>query len=312
MNSVSFNPSQKSSDGHKSIGRGGSFWLPPKMSTENFETNLRQFSNSTPSQKSFPSKSLGSGGEDRVLNESFKGLISHSSANGSAAKLKPSSMLGVTPNELGKSSPVNLKNAANLVTAKPFSNTAIPSPFSNKYSSVSTKTLPVNISLLAQKSLSHPNSGIPKPEILKKRHFEHDGTKSAFDVLNDNLSRELPEKAENESAQNQSGPFSFDQFSDNVTNLLLDAPLFFASNQDVVRFAVTLDNGSSVSVRIENMEDSAKVCFVSEDVRVLEDLSIKFSPQSVSSSESKPSLNFYFFNSYSQMDRAFSKPSPQL
>ena len=60
------------------------------------------------------------------------------------------------------------------------------------------------------------------------------------------------------------------------------------------------------------MEDSAKVCFVSEDVRVLEDLSIKFSPQSVSSSESKPYLNFYFFNSYSQMDRAFSKPSPQL
>ncbi len=282
------------------------------MSTENFETNLKKFSNSTPSQKSFPSNSLVSGGGDRVLNESFKGLISQSSANGSAGKSKPSSMLGVTSNELGKSSPVNLKNAANLVNAKPFSNTAIPLSFSNKYSSISTKTLPVNISLPAQKSLSHPNSGIPKPEVLKKRHFEHDGTKSAFDVLNDNLSRELPEKADNETAQNQSGPFSFDQFSDNVTNLLLDAPLLFASSQDVVRFAVTLDNGSSVSVRIENMEDSAKVCFVSEDIRVLEDLSIKFSPQSVSSNEGKPSLNFYFFNSYSQMDRAFSKPSPQL
>jgi hypothetical protein len=312
VNSVSFNPSQKSSDGHKSIGRGGSFWLPPKMSTENFETNLKQFSNSTPSQKSFPSKSLGSGGGDRVLNDSFKGLISQSSANGSAGKSKPSSMLGVTSNELGKSSPVNLKNAANLVTAKPFSNTAIPSPFSNKYSSVSTKTLPANISLPAQKSLSHLNSGPPKPEVLKKRHFDHDGTKSAFDALNDNLSRELPEKTDNETAQNQSGTFSFDQFSDNVTNLLLDAPLLFAASQDVVRFAVTLDNGSSVSVRIENMEDSAKVCFVSEDVLVLKDLSIKFSPQSFSSSEGKPSLNFYFFNSYSQMDRAFSKPSPQL
>jgi hypothetical protein len=312
VNSVSFNPSQKSSDGHKSIGRGGSFWLPPKMSTENFETNLKQFSNSAPSQKSFPPKSLGSGGGDRVLNESFEGLISQSSVNGSAGKSKPSTMIGQPPNELGKPSPVNLKNADNLVTAKPFSNTAIPSPFSNKYSSVSTKTLPANISLPAQKSLSHLNSGPPMPEVLKKKSFVHDGTKSAFDVLNDNLSRELPEKADNETAQNQSGPFSFDQFSDNVTNLLLDAPLLFAASQDVVRFAVTLDNGSSVSVRIENMEDSAKVCFVSEDVRVLEDLSIKFSPQSFLSSEGKPSLNFYFFNSYSQMDRAFSKPSPQL
>ena len=312
MNSVSFNPSQKSSDGHKSIGRGGSFWLPQKMSSENFETNLKQYSNSTSSKKSFPSKSFSSGGGDRVLNESFKELISQSSVNGSAGKSKPSSMIGVTPNALEKSSPVNLNNAVHVVTAKPFSNTAMPSPFSNKYSSVFTKTLPANISLAAQKSLSHLHSGPPKPEILKKRHFWHDGTKSAFDVLNDNLSRELPEKADNETAQNQSGPFSFDQFSDNVTNLLLDAPLLFASNQDVVRFAVTLDNGSSVSVRIENMEDSAKVCFVSEDIRVLEDLSIKFSPQSFSSSEGKPSLNFYFFNSYSQMDRAFSNPSPQL
>jgi hypothetical protein len=312
VNSVSFNPSQKSSDGHKSIGRGGSFWLPQKMSTENFETNLKQFSNSAPSQKSYPPKSFGSGGGDRVLNDSFKGLISQSSANGSAAKSKPSSLIGVHPNELGKPSPVNLTNAANLLTAKPFSNMAMPSPFSNKYSSVSTKTLPANISHPAQKSLSHLNSGLQKPEVLKKRHFKHDGTKSAYDSINDNLQRELPEKANNETEQNQSGSFSFDQFSDNVTNLLLDAPLLFASNEDVVRFAVTLDNGSSVSVRIENMEDSAKVCFVSEDVRVLEDLSIKFSPQSFSSSEGKPPLNFYFFNSYSQMDRAFSKPSPQL
>ena len=312
MNSVSFNPSQKSSDGHKSIGRGGSFWLPPKISSENFETNLKQYSNSTSSKKSVPSKSFSSGGGGRVLNESFKGLISQSSVNDSAGKSKPSSMIGVTPNELEKPSPINLNNAVNVVTAKPFSNTAMPSPFSNKYSSVSTKTLPANISLAAQKSLSHIHSGPPKPEVLKKRHFGHDGTKSAFDVLNDNLFRELPEKADNETAQNQSGPFSFDQFSDNVTNLLLDAPLLFASNQDVVRFAVTLDNGSSVSVRIENMDDSAKVCFVSEDVRVLDDLSLKFSPQSFTSSEGKPSLNFYFFNSYSQMDRAFSKPSSQL
>jgi hypothetical protein len=282
------------------------------MSTKNFETNLKQFSNSTPSQKSFPSKSLGPSGGDRVLNESFKGLVSQSSANGSSGKSKSSSMIGLPSNELGKPSLVNLKNAANLVTAKLFSNTAMPSPLSNKYSSVSTKTLPANISLPAQKSLSHLNSGPTKPEILKKRSFGHDGIKSALGSLNDNLSRELPEKAVNETAQNQSGPFSFDQFSDNVTNLLLDAPLLFASNQDVVRFAVTLDNGSSVSVRIENMEDSATVCFVSEDARVLEDLSIKFSPQSFTSSEGKPNLNFYFFNSYSQMDRAFSKPTTQL
>jgi hypothetical protein len=312
VNSVSFNPSQKSSDGHKSIGRGGSFWLPQKMSAENFETNLKQFSNSTSSQKSFPSKSLRFVGGDRVSNESFKELISQSSANGSFGKSKTSSMIGMSPAKLDKPSPVNLKNTANLVTAKTYSNTVIPSPLSNKLSSVSSKTLPANLSIVFQKSLSHLNSELLKPEVLKKRSFGDDGTKSAFDLFNDNLPRELPEKAENESANSLSGSFSFDQFSDNVTNLLLDAPLLFASNQDVVRFAVTLDNGSSVSVRIENMDDSAKVCFVSEDVRVLDDLSLKFSPQSFTSSEGKPSLNFYFFNSYSQMDRAFSKPSSQL
>jgi hypothetical protein len=312
VNSVSFNPSQKSPEGHKSLGRGGSFWLPPKMSTDNFETNLKQFSKSTSSKKSLFLKSDRSGVGDRVSNESFKGFISQSSANGSAGKSNSSSLIGDDSNDFRKPSSANLRKAANLETAKTFSNKFIPSPFNNKNLAVSPKTLPANTSLIAQKSSSHVNSGFPKPEVLKKRSVGYDGTKSALGSPNDNLSRELPEKTGYKIEENHTGPFSFDQFSDNVSKILLDAPLLFAANQDVVRFAVTLDNGSSVSVRIENMKDSAKVCFVSEDIRVLEELSIKFSPKSFSGSEDKPSLNFYFFNSYSQMDRAFSKPSPQL
>ena len=312
MNSVSFNPSQKSPDGHKSLGRGGSFWLPPKMSTENFETNLKQFSKFSSSQKNLSSKSNLSGEGGQVKGESFKSLLpqSQSSAYNSADKSNPSSIPGVMTNGFGKSSSSNLKSSVNLVTTNSFLTTGKPLLSNDK--NFADKSLTTNISTFAKKPSSFVSLSLPNSQGLKKRTFRDDGAKSAFDLLNDNLSRELPEKAENESAQSLSGSFSFDQFSDNVTNLLLDAPLLFASNQNVVRFAVTLKNGSSVSVRIENMEDSANVCFVSEDVRVLEDLSTKFSPQSVSSSEGQRSLNFYFFNSYSQMDRAFSKPSPQL
>ena len=91
MNSVSFNPSQKSLDGHKSLGRGGSFWLPPKMSTENFETNLKQFSKFSSSQKNFSSKSNLSGEGGQVKGESFKSLLpqSQSSAYNSADKSNP-------------------------------------------------------------------------------------------------------------------------------------------------------------------------------------------------------------------------------
>jgi hypothetical protein len=87
----------------------------------------------------------------------------------------------------------------------------------------------------------------------------------------------------------------------------VDAPALFAFNQDIVRFAVTLENGSSVAVRIENMNDSFNVCFISEDLQVLDDLQNKFSTKSFSSTEDQFSLNFHFFKSYTQMDIAFSK-----
>ena len=312
MNSVSFNPSQKSPDGHKSLGRGGSFWLPPKMSTENFETNLKQFSKFSSSQKNLSSKSNLSGEGGQVKGESFKSLLpqSQSSAYNSADKSNPSSIPGVMTNGFGKSSSSNLKSSVNLVTTNSFLTTGKPLLSNDK--NFADKSLTTNISTFAKKPSSFVSLSLPNSQGLKKRTFRDDGTKSAFDLLNDNLSRELPEKPTNETEQNQSGPFTFDQFSDKVSTLIFETPVLFSAHQDVVRFAVTLDNGSSVSVRIENMKDFTNVCFVSEDMRVLEDLSDKFSSKSLSSNKDEPSLNFYFFDSYSQMDRAFSKTNPQL
>ena len=315
MNSVSFNPSQKSPDGHKSLGRGGSFWLPPKMSTENFETNLKQLSkaSSSPSNINLSTKSaLPSGVE--LKSESFKGLHSQSypqsSGKSSASVLSSPVTPGVISNPTLKSSTVNLRNVANLETAKPFLNTAIPSLFSNENFAVSTKSLPKNTPSIVQTSSPFLNYGSPKLEVLKKKSFGNDGTKSAVNLLNDNLFREFSKKPTNQTEFNQAGSLSFDHFSEKVSELLMDPPVLFASNQDVVRFAVTLDNGSSVSVRIENMNDSFSVCFVSQDLQVLRDLQINFSPKSSSIKEDQTPLNFYFFNSYSQMDLAFSKLNP--
>jgi len=312
VNSVSFNPSQKSPDGHKSLGRGGSFWLPPKMSTENFETKLKQFSKFSSTQKNLSSKSNLSLEGGQVKGESFKSLLpqSQSSAYNSADKSNPSSIPGVMTNGFGKSSSSNLKSSVNLVTTNSFLTTG--KPLLSNEKNFADKSLSTNISTFAWKPSSPESLSLPTSQGLKKRTFGDDGTKSAFDLLNHNLSRELPEKPTNETEQSQSGPFSFDQFSDKVSTLLSETPLLFSTHQDVVRFAVTLDNGSSVSVRIENMKDFTNVCFVSEDIRVLEDLSDKFSPQSVSSKKDEPSLNFYFFDSYSQMDRAFSKTNSKL
>jgi hypothetical protein len=310
VNSVSFNPSQKSSDGHKSIGRGGSFWLPQKMSAESFETNLKKFSSSTPSQKTLFPKSDRSGVGDRVSNESFKGLVSQSrpksSINSSADKANHSSKVGVTANSLKKNYSANLRNSASLLRAKS-STSANPAPISHKIFAATSKMLPANKPTILPKSSSHINTCFPKNEVLKKRSSVYDGTKSAFGLSNDNFYKEQPQRSKNEFEQNQSGSFSFVQLSEKVSELLTDAPALFAFNQDVVRFAVTLENGSSVAVRIENMNDSFTVCFVSEDPQVLEDLQNKFSPKYFSSTEDQFSFNFHFFKSFNQMDLAFSK-----
>jgi len=48
MTEVSFNPSTKGpSQGHQAMGSAGSFWLPPKMRAETFNSNLQKFSTSS-------------------------------------------------------------------------------------------------------------------------------------------------------------------------------------------------------------------------------------------------------------------------
>ena len=52
MTEVSFNPSTKGpSQGHQAMGSAGSFWLPPKMRAETFNSNLQKFSTSSNKSK---------------------------------------------------------------------------------------------------------------------------------------------------------------------------------------------------------------------------------------------------------------------
>ena len=83
MAEVSFNPSTKGpSQGHQAMGSTGSFWLPPKMRAETFNSNLQKFSTSS---NKLP----------RKVSEKGNDNISRSGVNNNSSKdniIKPSSV----------------------------------------------------------------------------------------------------------------------------------------------------------------------------------------------------------------------------
>jgi hypothetical protein len=139
--------------------------------------------------------------------------------------------------------------------------------------------------------------------------FGFSGTKSAaiYPDLDDQTYHKKPKNSFNENELTHSNPLSHDELLDHVEDSFVTGGIGFSHNNGILRFAFSLDNGSSVSVRIEKAANDFKICFISNNQETRDFLATKL----LSFSNNLPipsehSLNIHIFSSYKEMDHAFS------
>jgi len=310
MTEVSFNPSTKGpSQGHQAMGSTGSFWLPPKMRAETFNSNLQKFSTSS---NKLP----------RKVSEKGNDILSRSGANNNSPKDNITNPRSVS-NHVDSGSSVKASKFGNLSFHSNQANTlkgqsllsnpsmpskVIPHPYAqsnptsfNGFQSKASGPISQQISTLSGHNVATRFSKIDD--------LGFGGTKSAtsYSNLDDSKSHKKPKNSFNDNELTHSNPLSHDELLDRVEDSFVSGGIGFSHSNGILRFAFSLDNGSSVSVRIEKAANDFKICFISNNQETRDFLATKL----LSFSNNLPipsehSLNIHIFSSYKEMDHAFS------
>ena len=303
MTDISFNPSLKGAKGHQSIGSGGSFWLPPKMKVEKFESGPQKFSNTSGNPKN---QNLSSQSEPFALpppkSKNYNSQLRPADTNRGHFPAKINS-----PEVHAQSIPSHAKQILVTPSKSPISPilaTPSGSLFANHLAS-NSRSVPLSPDHPLAPSANHS-------QLNGQRTFSSNGTGNAvpYGLKDESLFRNVAVPAE-DFMHKQSKPLTEDELVDEIKQHLSDAPFHFSFQKGVMRFAFSLENGSSVSVRMEQMKENLRICFISGDPESLQSLANKFSSSSPEFDGSALPLEFHFFSSYQQMDDVFSV-SPKL
>jgi hypothetical protein len=281
---------------HKSIGGNGSFWLPPKMQSVSFDSSLKQLSSSS-SKTSLPA----SGDPSKVSTPGSINTVKSSLTNHNLPKVRDGEFfesrpektqgkpLSTTPSLLRPLRQDKGSVASRMIQSiPPVVNT--PSAIISSSETIShLAPLPPSISCksgnrgYAPFSSSVTNSGTRNAKFLSS-----DSNKDAFSPTQTDF---------------PSLSLSEEDVFDFIKSYQGGSLSFGANKKGVVRFAFTLEDGSSVSVRLESMAENLQICFISESASALQSLQSKFA--SISEDlVSFPGQTFtpLFFSSYSEMD----------
>jgi len=281
---------------HKSIGANGSFWLPPKMQSISFDSSLKKLSSS--SKTSFPSSS----DQANVSTPGSFNSVKSNLTNHNQSILRDADFFENRPEETQSkytkpsSSPLrpSLKDIrstpSTMIHSIPPAVNASPAMISSSEAITHLAPLP---HLTNAKSgnggyASFPPSALYNSGTRNASFLASDFTKDAFfSTQSDFPTTSLSE----------------DEVFDFIRSYQEGSLSFGASKKGVIRFAFTLGDGSSVSVRLEQRAENLQICFISETVSALESLQSKFasiSEDHVSFSGATPVP--LFFSSYSEMD----------
>lgn len=302
MTDISFNPTSQGSKGHQALGTGGSFWLPPKMKIEKFETNLEHFKGASKSllgessnkgSKSFPfsgnsSVKLFQKGQTAALTaERNPDKPSPEKPYPLAREVVASKNASIPRTGFSASSPLQQAGVVAYNSGQTESHSMVANPRAEFINSISFTTLP--------KKTSKKNSN---DEFTSSPN----GTKSAtpFNLKDESLLQFFPNSTEDTLLQAK--VLKTEELVNEVKGLIADTPFSCFHQNGIMRIAFTLENGSSVSVRIESVKDNLQICFISEDSQVLRSLSDKVNLSEDHFTETSFPLKFHFFNSYKQMD----------
>ena len=309
---ISFNPSLQPSKGHKSIGSSGSFWLPPKMKAGSFDASIKSFSSTSPNPNGAQPKlqnlplsvtqnsSLHSAPYSKHLNSEFAER-SNKPINEKLASPKifstPKQNNGLTQIQekiLRGGARMHIQENGNstiLQDGVPITKLTV-SSFSAKVSSqVTIKNSDGQLSVFSNSASSGTGNAVLNNLNEHKTQIFQDETKS--------------------SKQDRSRSFTEENLVNEIKEVLITEPFHTFYKNGVARFAFSMDNGDSVSVRIQQMKDSFQICFICEDKKSLHSLHHKFSSFNQEINAKNISAQFHFFNSYKQMDDVIS-PTKKL
>ena len=304
---ISFHPSSQNPNGHKSIGAGGSFWLPPKMKTQTFESSFKNYSGLNDASKivkATTTKEIVRQGNSSTKVLSDTGQVQeiravqsrHSGAAGSMPKEIPPTAgqkISANPN---LSNPQLVRQWGELTRVN--------------IASVAPPVLPMIIRgsrLGFSPSGNSSMLGKNKQDLRPRDMIPSNGTRIAHlkSSKNEAYSQNTEQNPENDfSSYNKS--LTESEVVDEIKGSLADMSLHSSHRNGVVRFAFSLENGSSVSVRIEQMKDHFQICFICDDKSSLVSLSKKFKSTGNHLNPTELPLHIHFFDSYKQMDNVLS------
>jgi len=330
---ISFTPAPKI--GHQTIGKNGSFWLPPDMQASSFHSHLKNYqgakqqpaqsniddpraSGKGPKPSGLPASNQPGGGILRAN----KSMANHHGLT-TAKNHFPADTQGThTKNSIHSSSKGNLFGQVRHVGTQlaPFSvpTKAHPvqssSPLLSLNSSVTVKNRPREATERDVKEMI-PSKSLRRYLDVGGDGGRKDGTKSASGGLSEESTAGTFKKVDLDLESLDLSDLHFNQsFSESVLQKLL--PLLDHNSRketDVVRFSYDLPDGNQATIRLEKVHDQldvAVVCPNHENYPWLkESLDILFHQIEA---EIELSTDVRIFNTFEDFDRSNLRPLPTL
>ena len=285
--------------GHQSIGRNGSFWLPP-------DTQSQKFENLLPPKKSPQNihEAKGSDSQD---------ILKFSRNNGSLSSQPSFSLKNLSGKQSFQASPND----------KQFLHVLIPS--SSKFKShpdrsafpASKSTLPQVNSVLSSSNFSeNPSFPLPSaPPVTKPlskgmeriSQFPRRGGMQYALFTNNHTSYDENDKTEPSTISDQSQISQVDV--DDVSKILFSSnpekyKLINLPEGQLVRFAVDLPNGNGVSVRILSESSKTQIAFICPEKEAFDYISNTFFAEEINSSmHCDMPVELFLFSSFEQLDK---------
>jgi hypothetical protein len=328
---ISFTPAPKI--GHQTIGKNGSFWLPPDMQASSFHSHLKNYQGAKqpPAQSNID--------DQRTSVKGHKPSVLTSSNQSERASLRPNRS---TAKQFGLPA---AKNHFPADTKGTITKSGIHSPSNGnllgQIRNVGTKLIPFSVPTKAhpvQPSsplLSHKSSVIVKNRSseamerdvketitskslrryldMREDEGRRDGAKSASSGLSEESAAGKFKKIDLDLESLDLSDLHFNQsFSESVLQKLL--PLLAHNSRketDIVRFSYDLPDGNQATIRLEKVHDHldvAVVCFNYENYPwIKESLDILFHKIE---SEIEISNDVRIFNSFEDFDHSNLRPLP--
>jgi len=334
---ISFTPAPKI--GHQTIGKNGSFWLPPEMQTSSFHSHLKNYqgtkaqtsqsnliheqgalnkdhkSSGLPSPKQ-PAGMNSLGVRSDAKHDWVKTAQNHLVTDKKETVAKQSALFSTKGHHLAG----QIRNAGTQVAATPvlFKSPPVQStnPVQSFHPSVSLKRISSNeTDRLAKETMTSQNQSNRRYVDEEEDKGRRDGTKSAPDWLSEKSLAGKFKKIDLDLESLDLSDLHFNQsFSESVLHKLL--PLLAHESRkeaDVVRFSCDLPDGNQATIRLEKIHghlDVAVVCSNYENCPWLQDsLDILFSKIE---SEIEISTDVQLFNSFEDYDQSNLRPLPSL